>query len=86
MQRFVSLLVFCVFLGRIKADVVFTWPSPGATLGSGDVTLWWKEDGNVLLINEMGSHLLVLFTGSNNVMVWFELSPRTMQSELLMFV
>ncbi|KAF5870559.1 putative beta glucan boisynthesis protein [Botrytis fragariae] len=68
MQRLVSLLVFCVFLGCIKADVAFTWPYPGATLGSGDVTLWWREDGNALLIEEMGSHLLVLFTGSNNVM------------------
>ncbi|TGO16705.1 hypothetical protein BTUL_0025g00610 [Botrytis tulipae] len=68
MQRLVSLLVFCVFLGCIKADIAFTWPYPGATLGSGDVTLWWREDGNALLIEEMGSHLLVLFTGSNNVM------------------
>ncbi|TGO26189.1 hypothetical protein BPAE_0064g00050 [Botrytis paeoniae] len=68
MQRLVSLLVFCVFLGCIKADVAFTWPYPGATLGSGDVTLWWREDGNALLIEEMGSHLLVLFTGSNSVM------------------
>ncbi|TGO36679.1 hypothetical protein BHYA_0117g00020 [Botrytis hyacinthi] len=68
MQRLVSLLVFCVFLGCIKADIAFTWPYPGATLASGDVTLWWREDGNALLIEEMGSHLLVLFTGSNNVM------------------
>ncbi|TGO65986.1 hypothetical protein BOTNAR_0071g00230 [Botryotinia narcissicola] len=68
MQRLVSLLVFCVFLGCIKADIAFTWPYPGATLGSGDVTIWWREDGNALLIEEMGSHLLVLFTGSNNVM------------------
>lgn len=69
MQRLVSLLVFCVLLRCIKADVAFTWPYPGATLGSGDVTLWWREDGNALLIEEMGSHLLVLFTGSNNAMV-----------------
>ncbi|KAF7891266.1 uncharacterized protein EAF02_001591 [Botrytis sinoallii] len=68
MQRLVSLLAFCIFLACIKADVAFTWPYPGATLGSGDVTLWWREDGNALLIEEMGSHLLVLFTGSNNVM------------------
>ncbi|KAF7950246.1 hypothetical protein EAE96_007537 [Botrytis aclada] len=68
MQRLVPLLVFYVFLGCIKADVAFTWPYPGATLGSGDVTLWWREDGNALLIEEMGSHLLVLFTGSNNFM------------------
>ncbi|KAM0143279.1 hypothetical protein ACHAP3_001415 [Botrytis cinerea] len=68
MQRLVSLLVFCVLLRCIKADVAFTWPYPGATLGSGDVTLWWREDGNALLIEEMGSHLLVLFTGSNNAM------------------
>ncbi|KAF7890737.1 uncharacterized protein EAF01_010546 [Botrytis porri] len=68
MHRLVSLLVFCIFLRCINADIAFTWPSPGATLGSGDVTLWWREDGNVLLIEEMGSHLLVLFTGSNNAM------------------
>ncbi|KAF7891882.1 hypothetical protein EAF00_008184 [Botryotinia globosa] len=68
MQHLVSLLVFYVFLRCIKADIAFTWPYPGATLGSGEVTLWWREDGNALLIEEMGSHLLVLFTGSNNVM------------------
>ncbi|KAF7861850.1 hypothetical protein EAF04_007732 [Stromatinia cepivora] len=68
MQRLVFFLVFCVFLGHIKADVVFTSPYPGSTLGSGDVTLWWKEDGDALLIQEMESHLLVLFTGSDKVM------------------
>lgn len=61
--------MFWGFLGYTSADIDFTWPSPGATLGSGDVTLWWKEDGDSFLIREMGSHLLVLFTGSNHVMV-----------------
>ena len=69
MRHLVSFLVFWVFLGYINADVVFTWPRPGVVLGSGDVTLWWREDGDELLIQDMGSHLLVLFTGSNNVMV-----------------
>ncbi|ESZ90146.1 hypothetical protein SBOR_9465 [Sclerotinia borealis F-4128] len=68
MRRLVSLLVLGLFLRCINADVVFTWPWAGAVLGSGDVTLWWKENGDALLIQEMSSHLLVLFTGSNSVM------------------
>ncbi|KAG4032804.1 hypothetical protein MFRU_006g02680 [Monilinia fructicola] len=68
MRGLSSLLLFWGFLGYTSADIDFTWPSPGATLGSGDVTLWWKEDGDSFLIREMGSHLLVLFTGSNHVM------------------
>ncbi|APA08674.1 hypothetical protein sscle_04g034440 [Sclerotinia sclerotiorum 1980 UF-70] len=68
MQCLVFFLVFGIFLGNIKADVVFTWPCPGSTLGSGDVSVWWKEDGDALLIQEMESYLLGLFTGSDGVM------------------
>jgi hypothetical protein len=69
MRYLVLLSLFCVWFCFSNADIAFTWPVPGALLGSGDVTLWWKEDGDALLISEMGSHLLVLYTGNNNVMV-----------------
>ncbi|CAD6447535.1 2c61fe9e-05ec-45d5-b84e-92f6714da134 [Sclerotinia trifoliorum] len=68
MQRLVFFLVFSIFLGNIRADVVFTWPCPGSTLGSGDVSVWWEEDSGALLVQEMASHLLVLFTGSDSVL------------------
>ncbi|KAM3066185.1 Cell wall synthesis protein kre9 precursor [Clarireedia jacksonii] len=68
MRHLVLLFLFCVWFCFSNADIAFTWPVAGALLGSGDVTLWWKEDGDGLLIGEMASHLLVLYTGSNNVM------------------
>ncbi|PQE19528.1 hypothetical protein CJF32_00007495 [Rutstroemia sp. NJR-2017a WRK4] len=68
MRHLVLLFLSCAWFCFSNADIAFTWPVPGALLGSGDVTLWWKEDGDALLISEMGSHLLVLYTGNNNVM------------------
>lgn len=83
-MRLISLLLFWCFLVDTKADVAFTWPISGAVLGSGDITLWWKEDGDALLIRKMGSHLLVLFTGSNNVMVCYGIAlSKVMVTELL---
>ncbi|KAB8293953.1 hypothetical protein EYC80_009425 [Monilinia laxa] len=72
MRGLFSPLLFWGFLRYTSADIDFTWPSSGATLGSGDVTLWWKEDGGSFLIREMGSHLLVLLAGSNNVMTMLD--------------
>ncbi|PQE07635.1 hypothetical protein CJF30_00007368 [Rutstroemia sp. NJR-2017a BBW] len=68
MRHLVLLFLSCAWFCFSNADIAFTWPVPGALLGSGDVTLWWKEDGDALLISGMGSHLLVLYTGNNNVM------------------